>query len=636
MAPHLLGELAALLVAHVAGRRADQLRDAVLLHIFRHVDADHGFFAAEYRLGYRLGQLGLAHARGPEEQEGADGPARILEACAASLHRPGHRADRLVLADHALVQFFLEIEEALPLLHGHSGRRDAGPGRHRRRHVRLGHPGGRLPAGALSAEPAHFLFLQLLQLGVLLPGQVHGAGADAFPHLLFQLPAQRLLVLLLLRGLKAAQPAPGRRLVHDVDRLVRQEAVADIALGEGHRGLQGTVGDDQAVMRLKGGAKAPQDLQGLLPGGLLHHDRLEAALQGRILLDVLAVLVHRGRADHLQLAAGKVGFHDIGGVQGALRPAGADDRMDLVNKEQHIPAGCRLAEDLADALLELAAVLGARDHARHVQGHDAAPRQDLRHVPCRDPLGKSLHDRRLADARLADQAGVVLRLSAEDLQDASDLVLTADDGVHAPLRGLLRQVPAELVEGAGGRLAVLPGPDVVHQVPGLLVRDPHDVHEHGVDSLQVRVHRVQQPCRHALHVPQNGEQEVLCPDLRGLIDPRLLGGVPQDVLRPGRVALLLRQDGPAALGDQLLHLFEEAFPGHTAPGQDHAGGPALLHHEPEQKMLGPHIAVSVARRLAPGVPQGARSAVCILFRHSLFSLLLMYLQSFSPADSYSS
>ena len=43
---HGLGELAALLVADVAGRRADEPRDGVLLHVLGHVDADHRVLAS--------------------------------------------------------------------------------------------------------------------------------------------------------------------------------------------------------------------------------------------------------------------------------------------------------------------------------------------------------------------------------------------------------------------------------------------------------------------------------------------------------------------------------------------------------------------------------------------------------------
>ena len=40
-AAHRFGQIAALFVAHIAGRCADQARDRVLLHELRHVDAHH-------------------------------------------------------------------------------------------------------------------------------------------------------------------------------------------------------------------------------------------------------------------------------------------------------------------------------------------------------------------------------------------------------------------------------------------------------------------------------------------------------------------------------------------------------------------------------------------------------------------
>ena len=83
LAAHRLGELAALVVADVAGRRADQAADRVLLHVLGHVELDEGALVAEQELGERLGELGLPDARGAEEDERADGrfgslrPARV-------------------------------------------------------------------------------------------------------------------------------------------------------------------------------------------------------------------------------------------------------------------------------------------------------------------------------------------------------------------------------------------------------------------------------------------------------------------------------------------------------------------------------------------------------------------------------
>ena len=86
------------------------------LHVFRHVDADHGVLVAEDRLGERLGQLGLADAGRAEEQEGGDRPAAFAQAGAGEAHGVAHRLDRLVLADDALVQPLLHLDQPLALL----------------------------------------------------------------------------------------------------------------------------------------------------------------------------------------------------------------------------------------------------------------------------------------------------------------------------------------------------------------------------------------------------------------------------------------------------------------------------------------------------------------------------------------
>jgi len=62
-APDGFRELAALVMADVAGRRADEPRDRVLLLVLGHVDAHHHLLVVEQELRQRLAQLRLAHAR---------------------------------------------------------------------------------------------------------------------------------------------------------------------------------------------------------------------------------------------------------------------------------------------------------------------------------------------------------------------------------------------------------------------------------------------------------------------------------------------------------------------------------------------------------------------------------------------
>ena len=100
---------------------------------------------------------------------------------------------------------------------------------------------------------------------------------------------------------------------------------------------------------------------GLLERRLLDHHRLEAALEGGVALDVLAVLVERGRADALQLAARQRRLEDVGRVDRAFGRAGADERVQLVDEQHRVVGVAQLLDDLLEPLLELAAVLGAGD-----------------------------------------------------------------------------------------------------------------------------------------------------------------------------------------------------------------------------------------------------------------------------------
>ena len=113
LAADLLGQLAALLVADVAGRRADEARHGELLHVLRHVDADERVLAVEEVLRQPLRELGLADARGAEEDERADGPLRVFEPGARPADGPRELLDGLVLPDDRALERLAHLHELL-------------------------------------------------------------------------------------------------------------------------------------------------------------------------------------------------------------------------------------------------------------------------------------------------------------------------------------------------------------------------------------------------------------------------------------------------------------------------------------------------------------------------------------------
>ena len=156
---------------------------------------------------------------------------------------------------------------------------------------------------------------------------------------------------------------------------------------------------------------------------------------------MLAVFVERGRADAMQFAARQRRLQQVRCVHRAVRLAGADQRVHLVD-EQDDAAGGRgdFGKHGLQPLLELAAIFRAGDQRAHVERHQLLVLQRLGHVAIDDALRQALDDRGLADAGLADQHGVVLGAPRQHLDGAADFVVAADDRVELAGAGIGGQV----------------------------------------------------------------------------------------------------------------------------------------------------------------------------------------------------
>ena len=468
----------------------------------------------EHELGERAGELGLPHSGRAEEDERADRTVRVLQPRAGAPQRIGHGLDGLVLADDALVEALLHVDQLLGLALEQARDRNPGPAGDDLGDVVLvdlfldhGLDLGRGALLELALELRQLAVADLrdplevaVPLGALgLHAQLVDLAldlADAVERLLLARPARAEAVAALLRlgqlaldrlaallrllahrrelDLELAHAALGlveleRRgvdlhaqartgLVDEVDRLVGKLAVRDVAVGEHGSGHERGVADAHAVVGLVALLQAAQDRDRVRNGRLADEDGLEAPLERRVLLDVLAVLVERRRADRAQLAAREHRLQQVRRVDRALGRARADDRVQLVDEEDDLALGVLdLLEDGLDPLLELAAVLRAGEQGADVERPHALALQALGHVAGDDPLGEALDDRGLPHSGLADQDRVVLRAAREHLDHAPDLLVAPDDRVELALLGELGQVAAELLERLVGALRVLGG-----------------------------------------------------------------------------------------------------------------------------------------------------------------------------------
>ena len=519
-APHSLGQRAAFLVADIAGRRPDQPGHGMLLHELRHVDADHRRLVVEQEVGERLGQFGLADAGRAEEHERADRPVRILQAGAGTPHRLRHRLHRFALTDDALRDLVFHPQQLVALSFEHLVDRNTGPARddmsdvvgrdglldHRALAVFL-----RLCRGQLLlqfGDAAIGQFARLLELTAALgdrqfvarlvelllqvrrqaelvlfgrPGRGHRGRLFFQPRQLFLEPRKAVLRRIVLLGLQRLaldlelhdaavdlverfrlridlHPQPRRRLVDEVNRLVGQEAVGDVAVRQGRGRNQRRIGDAHLVVLLVLLLQPAQDRHRVLDGRFLDEHRLEAPRQGGILLDVLAVFVERGRADAVQLAACQSWLQQVGRVHRAVRLAGAHQRVHFIDEQDDVAVGRRhFGQDGFEPLFELAAIFRAGNQRAHVERHQLLVLERFGHVAIDDPERQPFGDRRLADAGLADQHRIVLGPARQHLDGSADLVVAADHGIELACTCFRRQVARIFLQ----RVIALLGPGAV-------------------------------------------------------------------------------------------------------------------------------------------------------------------------------
>ena len=371
-APHCFGQRPALVIANIARRGPDHPADRVLFHILAHVQAGDGRLVVEQELGERLGQLGLANPRGTQEQERADGSRGVFQTCARAPHSIGDRDQGFLLADDTTTQGVFHRQQLFTLAFQHLLDRHPGPAADDPGDL-LGI--NHLWAERVLRRGSFFLCQLALQLGDLAIGDLGRPlqvpcplgrdqfGAQAVQGLadlggltdlvLFRTPLGRHILRLGFKidefVLKLFQPLPGRgigflgqglafnlqlhdpavdfvkgfglgidrhphptaSLVHQVDGLVGEKPVGDVAIGQGRGGHDGAVGNPHPVVDFVFFLQAAQDRDGVFDRGFADKDRLEPAGQSRVFLNVLAVLIQCRGAHAMQLAPRQSRFQQV-------------------------------------------------------------------------------------------------------------------------------------------------------------------------------------------------------------------------------------------------------------------------------------------------------------------------------------
>ena len=244
-----------------------------------------------------------------------------------------------------------------------------------------------------------------------------------------------------------------------------------------------------------------------------------------------------------------------------------------------------------EPLLELAAVLRAREQRCHVERQHALVLERLGHRAVDDALRESLDDRGLADAGLADQHRIVLGAALQDLDRPADLVVAADHRVELAFAGALGEVDRVLLE----RLAL---------ALGLGRRDARAA-AHRVDRALERLLReaglLEHPAAFALVIGEREQEELARDELVAALGGELVGEIEQ-VVQVARHADLAA--GALDLGharDRRLERRLQLRHGDARAGEQRRRAAVLLREQGREQVLGLDESVVVPEREALGI-----------------------------------
>jgi len=265
--------------------------------------------------------------------------------------------------------------------------------------------------------------------------------------------------------------------------------------------------------------------------------------------------------------------------------------VQFVDEEDDVLRAADLGHDRLDPLLELPAVLRARDHHREVEHDDPPAAKNLGDVAGDDVRGEPLDDGGLADTGLAEQHRVVLRPPGEDLHHPLDLVLPADDRVELLFAGEFGQVAAEGVERRRLRLAGRGLLLVI--IPSAGIRDvgAEQLEDLFPDLLQLDLEVHEDLGGDPLVLPDQAEEQVLRPDVVVAEVLGLLEGELENLLGARREGELSHRHGVRAALDDALHLDADLLQLDFEVLQDLGGDATAFLHQSEQDVLGPDVVV---------------------------------------------
>ena len=107
LAAYLFRKLTCIVIAHIAGRRADNTRYGVFFHKLRHIKAYKAFGAVKQIVGKHLNKLCFTHTRTARKNKG-NWLFFVGYPCTTAFYGLCHLVYGFILTDNAALQFFFQ------------------------------------------------------------------------------------------------------------------------------------------------------------------------------------------------------------------------------------------------------------------------------------------------------------------------------------------------------------------------------------------------------------------------------------------------------------------------------------------------------------------------------------------------
>ena len=303
---HRFSKFAAFVVSHISWRRAHELSHGMALHIFRHIKGYERILATEEKLRQRFCKLRLANARWPQEDERTAGTARILERTAGTPDCLGNLCHGFFLTNNALVQDIFRAQQARSFGFSQARHRNACDAGDYFGYIifingydmliKLRTP---ILLKFVTLSEKFFFFIAELRCAFKF---LNGSGfCLVFAH------ALKIGVYLsnFRRQRHLVNAGAGASLIQDINSFIRQETILNVAMGKHDRRIDSGFGIAHMVMLLITILQTVDDTDGVVRTRLTDVHRLETALEGRVLLDMLAIFFRCSCAYDLNLSARK-------------------------------------------------------------------------------------------------------------------------------------------------------------------------------------------------------------------------------------------------------------------------------------------------------------------------------------------